>query len=273
MSGCEIRETWLDLTSIVLAPMRLAMKRSRSGLMVRSSVRHGVPARLRSPCGVGGFAGEQSFVERPLHRVERFCLRFRQVAGEITQESRLAEASFIAIKNDAGRRRRRRKRLRQGCVIFASIGRARGHIDNRRDVRMHAGVGDDHRRKTNARPEPSAHPAARALAAPRDRVRQRRQRVLHSGHVEPRRLQSRNNFGPARSVGKKSVHKDDISGLGSGLRKSGGARSELAAAATVALTKVSTIHNTPPRFKRVSSESQGALPPRVTPSGKPAGRR
>jgi hypothetical protein len=38
MSGCEIRETWLAFTSIVFAPMRLAMKRWRSGLMVRSSV-------------------------------------------------------------------------------------------------------------------------------------------------------------------------------------------------------------------------------------------
>jgi hypothetical protein len=37
-SGREISERWLAFTSIVLAPIRLAMKRSRSGLMVRSSV-------------------------------------------------------------------------------------------------------------------------------------------------------------------------------------------------------------------------------------------
>ena len=37
-SGWEISERWLAFTSIVLAPMRLAMKRSRSGLIVRSSV-------------------------------------------------------------------------------------------------------------------------------------------------------------------------------------------------------------------------------------------
>jgi hypothetical protein len=37
-SGCDIRDTWLALTSIVLAPMRLAMKRCRSGLIVRSSM-------------------------------------------------------------------------------------------------------------------------------------------------------------------------------------------------------------------------------------------
>ena len=37
-SGCEISERWLAFTSMVWAPIRLAMKRSRSGLMVRSSV-------------------------------------------------------------------------------------------------------------------------------------------------------------------------------------------------------------------------------------------
>ena len=37
-SGWEISERWLAFTSMVLAPMRLAMKRSRSGLIVRSSV-------------------------------------------------------------------------------------------------------------------------------------------------------------------------------------------------------------------------------------------
>ena len=36
--GCEISERWLAFTSMVLAPIRLAMKRSRSGLIVRSSV-------------------------------------------------------------------------------------------------------------------------------------------------------------------------------------------------------------------------------------------
>jgi len=41
-------------------------------------------------------------MKRPLHREERFGLRFRQVAREITQESLLGEASFIAIEHDAG---------------------------------------------------------------------------------------------------------------------------------------------------------------------------
>jgi hypothetical protein len=49
----------------------------------------------------------------------------------------------------------------------------------------------------------------------------RRQRVLRGGHIEPWRLQSRNHFGPTRSVGKKTVHQDDIFRLGHGLRMSG----------------------------------------------------
>jgi hypothetical protein len=37
-SGCEINARWLAAISIVFAPIRLAMKRSRSGLIVRSWV-------------------------------------------------------------------------------------------------------------------------------------------------------------------------------------------------------------------------------------------
>jgi hypothetical protein len=37
-SGCEISARWLASISIVFAPIRFAMKRSRSGLMVRSWV-------------------------------------------------------------------------------------------------------------------------------------------------------------------------------------------------------------------------------------------
>src|SRR5262249_33394230 len=38
VSGCDMRERWLAFTSIVLAAIRFAMKRWRSGLIVRSSV-------------------------------------------------------------------------------------------------------------------------------------------------------------------------------------------------------------------------------------------
>jgi hypothetical protein len=64
--------------------------------------RHRVPARLRTPCRVRGFASEQGPTKRPLHREERPCFRIRQVAREVPQKSLLAEASFIAIKYYAG---------------------------------------------------------------------------------------------------------------------------------------------------------------------------
>jgi hypothetical protein len=42
-SVCQIIETWLDSSSIVVAFMRFTMKRSRSGLMVRSSIENRLP--------------------------------------------------------------------------------------------------------------------------------------------------------------------------------------------------------------------------------------
>src|SRR6516225_9679882 len=98
-----------------------------------------------------GLAREKSLLERPLHRVEHLCLRFWQIACEITQKSFLTETSFIAIKYDACRRGRRRKRLGQGGVILASVRRSRSHVDKRRDVRMHTGFSHDHsgKRMTN----------------------------------------------------------------------------------------------------------------------------
>jgi hypothetical protein len=48
-------------------------------------------------------------MELLLNRVEHLCLRLGQVAREIAEERLLAETSFIAVENDAGRRRRRGK--------------------------------------------------------------------------------------------------------------------------------------------------------------------
>ena len=155
-------------------------------------------------------------MERLLHRVEHLRLRFRQVAGEIAQEGLLGEASFVAVEHDAGRRRRRRIGLGQRRVILARIRRPRRHIDQRRDVRMHAGLGDDHPGEgmtdQNRRAVlPRQHPLGRS-----HRFGQRRQRVLHRRGVEPRRLQSRNHFGPARAVGEQPVHEHDVARLGWG---------------------------------------------------------
>ena len=77
-----------------------------------------------------------------LDRIEDLRLRFRQVAREIEERS-LAETSFIAVEDNPGGRRWRRKCLGQCCVILARIRRPRRHIDQRRDIRMHTGFGDD----------------------------------------------------------------------------------------------------------------------------------
>jgi len=53
-------------------------------------------------------------LERLLDRIEHLGLRLRQVAREITQESLLGKPSFIAVEQDAGRRRRRRIGLSVG---------------------------------------------------------------------------------------------------------------------------------------------------------------
>ena len=68
-------------------------------------------------------------------------------ATAVTQESLLGEASFIAVEHDSRRRRRRRICFRQGRVVFARIRRARRHINERRHVRMHASLGDNHPRE------------------------------------------------------------------------------------------------------------------------------
>ena len=152
-------------------------------------------------------------MERLLDRIEHLGLRLRQVAGEIAQERLFAKPSFIAVEHDAGRRRRRRICLGQRRVVLARIRRARRHIDERRDVRMHAGLGDDHAGEGMTDQHrravlPRQHPLGRS-----DRFRQRRQRILHGGGVEPRRLQSRDHLGPARAVGEQPMHEHDVARL------------------------------------------------------------
>ena len=50
---------------------------------------------------------------------------------------------------------------------------------------------------------------------------QRRQRVLHRGDVEPRRLQPRDDLGPARAVGEQPVHQHDVAGFRRGRCRGG----------------------------------------------------
>src|SRR5258705_4869087 len=81
-------------------------------------------------------AREQSLVERLLDRIKDLRLRFRQVAGEIAQERSLAEASLIAVEDNPGGRRWRRKCLCQRRVIIARIRRSWRHIYKSRHARM-----------------------------------------------------------------------------------------------------------------------------------------
>src|ERR1700756_5950607 len=89
-------------------------------------------------------AGKQSLLEWLLDRIEDLRPRFRQVAREIPQEGSLAETSLIAVEDNPGTRWRRRICLGQGRVVLARVRRARRHIDQRRNVGMRAGFGDDH---------------------------------------------------------------------------------------------------------------------------------
>ena len=78
-----------------------------------------------------------------LDRIEDLRLRFRQVAREIAQERSLAETSFIAVEDNPGGRRWRRECFCQRRVVLSRVRRARRYIDQRGDIRMHTGFGDD----------------------------------------------------------------------------------------------------------------------------------
>jgi hypothetical protein len=75
---------------------------------------------------------------------------------------------------------------------------------------MHTRLGHDHARE--GMPDQNRRailPRQHALGR-RDRFGERRQRVLHGRDVEPGRLQTRDHFGPARSIGEQSVHEHDV---------------------------------------------------------------
>src|SRR5262249_23338295 len=161
------------------------------------------------------------------------CLRFRQIACEIT----LTETSFIAIKYDASRRGRRRKRHGQGGVILASVRRSRSHVDKRRDIRMHTGFGYDHPGK---RMTSTVGPSWRASTSIAE--------ATASGSVV-RGFCTAVTLSPAAcNCGITSVQHDPSAkrpwtrttffALGTGCARAAGTRSELATAATVVRTKV-----------------------------------
>src|ERR1700689_3138735 len=89
-------------------------------------------------------AREQSLPEWLLDRIEDLCLRFRQVAREITQERSFAETSLIVVEDNPGGRGGRWEFLGQRRVILTGIRRPSCHIDKSRDIRMNPCLGDDH---------------------------------------------------------------------------------------------------------------------------------
>ncbi len=78
---------------------------------------------------------------------------------------------------------------------------------------MHTGLRDDHPGEGMTHEHRRAILPCQHPLSGRHRLRQRRQRILHGRGVEPRRLQSRDHFGPARAVGEQPVHKHDVAGL------------------------------------------------------------
>src|SRR5512133_253355 len=102
---------------------------------------------------------------------------------------------------------------------------------------MHTGLTDNHPGKRmpdqNRRAIlPRQHPLGRS-----DRFRQRRERVLHGRGIEPRRLQSRNHFGPARSVSKSPCTSTTLRAFVAFAAMPRGEINEAAAPATMAAEK------------------------------------
>jgi hypothetical protein len=102
VSGCDMRETWLALTSIVFAPMRFAMNRCRSGLIVRSSVETAYQLGFDRHAAWVVFVGEQRPFVWNLYSVENARFVGRHVAGEIAQERLLTQPSLVVGPDNAG---------------------------------------------------------------------------------------------------------------------------------------------------------------------------
>jgi hypothetical protein len=94
-SGCEISARWLALISIVFAPIRLAVRRSRSGSSGLGWARH----RRTAWCAKQHSSSfrRQRLVERLLNRVENARLLRRQVAREVVQKSLLRQSAPIIV--------------------------------------------------------------------------------------------------------------------------------------------------------------------------------
>ena len=137
----------------------------------------------------------------------------RKEPSPLLQAGRPRNRARMPLRKDVPHRHRTRSLrfaggvgicLGQSGIILSGIGRARRHIDQCRHIRMHAGFRDDHAGKGMADQNRRAILARQHALGRSDRFRQRGQRILHGSGVETRRLQSRDHFGPARSIGEQS---------------------------------------------------------------------
>jgi nuclear transport factor 2 (NTF2) superfamily protein len=197
VSGCEISETWLAFTSIVVAPMRFDMKRSRLGVDRMVLGGHCVPTRLRTPRRMRRFAGGQRSVEWSLHRVKHACLRGRYVAGEVAKKRRLGELARVARPNDARGGPRCREPFRQRGVIFTRVGCARRNVDERSNIGMNARFRDDCAGERMSDQYRRTVLLFENSLGRRYRVVECRQRVLNGPDVESCGLKPRNTSAPA----------------------------------------------------------------------------
>ena len=77
-----------------------------------------IPAWLRTPGRLRCLSGEKLVRDRPLDGVEDARLLARNIAGEISQESLLAELAIACGPDEPGGGRRRRKSLGERRVIL-----------------------------------------------------------------------------------------------------------------------------------------------------------
>src|SRR6266498_2617441 len=122
-SGCETIATWFVGTSTVVAPMRLANRRSASGGIAWS------PSATRNQDGSR---------QRLLHRVHDLCLHRINVSGEVVHKVVLWQPGEALLVDDEVRQCRGHRSLREqradGFALVESEGRDVDQTDDARRV-------------------------------------------------------------------------------------------------------------------------------------------
>ena len=142
-SGLETYTAWLAGTSIVSLPARLAMLRSRSGLMLWSRV--ATSAQLFFWCQAAAVTGAPPAALASIvwEWAMKFASAWRDVGGEIGGEGGRVEVQEIVLGGThvivgGGRRRE------QAQCTLALVGDESGDVDEADDIWRIARFGDDH---------------------------------------------------------------------------------------------------------------------------------